>query len=394
MTAPSDSADLPQDPKQVATAEFRHRYGAPPTVVARAPGRVNLIGEHTDYNDGFVMPLALPFATFIAAEPTTDATVTVHSVGWGDATFAVGDIPDEPRWVRYSAGMMHLLKETGMTSPGWRGVIASDIPGGASLSSSAALEMATGVLVAALTGNRFEPGPMALIGQRVENEIIGIASGIMDQLASASGCEGAASLIDCRSLTTTPAPLPSGTAIVVMDTGTRRELVDSEYDQRRASCEAAASWLGLAALRDATMAHVNRLPDDMALEQRRARHVVSENERTLAAADAMAADDAAALGTLMRASHVSLRDDYNVSGPALDAVVDIANEHPACFGARMTGGGFAGGTVALVDAARASAFCDAVRAQYDALNLADSGVASGFWVVAPAAGAGLVEAPH
>jgi len=391
MTPPSDLNDLPEDPRLRAVNAFRDTFGDEPTVIARAPGRVNLIGEHTDYNEGFVLPMALPFDAVIAAAPTDNQTVTLVSVGWGHASFEVGTVPEEPRWIRYSAGMVALLGETGMTSPGWNGALASNIPGGASLSSSAALEMASGVLVAALTDNDFDPLTMALIGQRVENEIIGINSGIMDQLASATGRLGAASLIDCRDLSTTAVPLPANAAVVVMDTGTRRQLVDSEYDERRTSCEAAARWLGLSALRDATLADVERLPDEMAVTARRARHVVTENTRTLAAADAMRADDAATLGQLMRQSHQSLRDDYEVSGPALDAVVDIANDHPACFGARMTGGGFAGGTVALVDAEQTETFCAEVKPAYDELNMSDDGVPSAFWVVSPSAGAGLVS---
>lgn len=363
--------------------------GAAPTVTVRSPGRVNLIGEHTDYNDGFVLPMALPFETVLAASPIPtadhDDLIEITSVGYGTARFRVSDAPqDTVGWARYVHGMAVMLGEAGVPVLSWQGCLASDIPIGASLSSSAALEMASGLAMATLAGVTLTPSALARMGQRVENEIIGINSGIMDQLACAGSAAGHASLIDCRSLEVQPAPLPQGSAVVVMDTGTRRELVESEYDDRRRTCEAGAELLGVEALRDASLTQVATLTD--ALVRRRAHHVVSENERTLAAADAMRVGDAALVGRLMNASHASLRDDYEVSGPALNAIVEIAQATDGCLGARMTGGGFAGCAVALTVAEAAETFCESVAAAYTDLAMGDPAL----WICTPHAGASVL----
>jgi galactokinase len=368
-----------------ALSAHRERWREP-DLVARAPGRVNLIGEHTDYNDGFALPMALPFDTVIALSDSGDRAgpVEVASEGFGQVTLEPSADPrGAESWARYPAGVMALLQEAGVAAGGWSATIATDIPTGAALSSSAALEVAVTTALLARAGEMWTPVEVARLGQRVENEVIGLASGIMDQLVSAGAVTGHASLMDCRSLELTPSPLPAGAVVAVMDTGTRRELVDGAYGERRAACERAAAALGLAALRDATMDQVTTLSDPVV--RRRARHVVAENRRTLDAAAAMTAGDPIALGKLMAESHISLRDDYEVSGPGLDAIVEVASTSPGCYGARMTGGGFAGCAVALVDAEQARAFTTAVIDGYHHGDLT-----ARVWLCTPVAGASLV----
>lgn len=353
-------------------------------VVARAPGRVNLIGEHTDYNDGFVLPMALPFETTIRASERDGRSVTLRSSGFPDVEFSLdADPATAGTWGRFVAGMATYLEEDGVVVPGFSAEITTDIPVGASLSSSAALEVAAGFAMCGLAGVRPEPVRIAQLGQRVENEIIGIQSGIMDQLISAVAEDGTVTRIDCRSLETTPVVLPDEARVVIMDTMTRRELADSEYDLRRAACERAASALGVAKLRDATLEDVATLVDPV--DTQRAHHVVSENLRVLATVDALAAGDLDRVGELMNQSHQSLSVDYEVSSEALDRMAEIARAQPGCWGARMTGGGFAGSAVALVDAAAVDRFVDVVRSIWER----ERGVRPDIWAVAPSVGAQL-----
>ncbi len=338
----------------------RARYGTTPTRVASAPGRVNLIGEHTDYNDGHVLPLALPMRTVITVEPT-DGPVTLVSEAFGETSFD----PSTPAstssgWSRYVHGAVELARREGYEVLPWRGVVTTDVPVGASLSSSAALEMAA-LLAACPAGGAPPPASLARLGQRVENEVIGLGTGIMDQLVSAAAVDGAALLIDCRSLESRPVPLPDGVSVVVVDTGTRRELETSAYDERRADCAEAARLLGVDALRDAAPDDWRRLDGRVAM---RARHVLGEQVRVAGAVEAMIAGDVATLGRLMDESHDSLRDDYEVSSPALDAMVRAARDLPGCLGARMTGGGFAGCIVALVADAAVAGFSRELVATY------------------------------
>lgn len=359
-------------------------------VIARAPGRVNLIGEHTDYNDGFVLPMALPFATTIAFLRRSDDRVELDSIGFDSTSFDLGDDPATVKdWARYVAGVARLLAVDGLAVAGFSAQIQTDIPVGASLSSSAALEVATGFGLCALAGVEPDPVYIAKIGQRVENEIIGIQSGIMDQLISATGVDGSVVQIDCRSLETTPVQLPASSRVLILDTMTRRELADSEYDLRRQACERAAAVIGVPKLRDATLEDVATLPETTDLEKvdkRRAHHVVTENARVHAAVEAIASDDLALVGQLMNESHASLSVDYEVSSPALDEMSAIARADDGCFGARMTGGGFAGSAVALVAADRADAIAASVAAQWEAIH----GVTPDIWTVAPSAGASVV----
>ena len=371
-----------------AVALHRERWGVP-AVISRAPGRVNLIGEHTDYNDGFVLPMAIEFDTVVAMSPgESDTECIVLSEAFGEATLGRQSPKIEPtHWAAYAFGVHHLLAGHGITPGPWRCTIATDIPIGASLSSSAALEVAMASALLQLARESWDAAATAELCQRVENEVVGMPCGIMDPLISAGAVSGHALLIDCRSLEMVPRRIPDETVIAVLDTMTRRELVDSAYADRRAACERVASWLSRGALRDAWLDELEQLPADLVVEHRRARHVITENERTLAAATAMDAGDAEALGALMNASHVSLRDDYEVSGPALDAMVQIAHASPGCIGARMTGGGFAGCAVALVAADAAGDFTSAVQEDYRAVSGLDASV----WLSRPAAGASLID---
>jgi len=365
--------------------EHRQRWGEP-ELVSRAPGRVNLIGEHTDYNDGFAMPMALPFDTVIAASSAGDpdsGAVTLVAVDFGEVVIdPAADPASVEEWARYLAGVVSLLRQEGVPSGGWRATITTDIPTGASLSSSAAIEVAAINLLLCRAGLSWEPIDVALLGQRVENEVVGVPSGIMDQFISAGAVDGHASLMDCRALTLTPSRLPDDVVVAVMDSGTRRVLAEGHYADRRASCVRAVAELGVPALRDATLDQVATIADEK--DRRRAHHIVTENQRTVDAARAMAAGEVRELGRLMDESHESLRDDFEVSGPGLDAIVDVARRAPGCLGARMTGGGFAGCGVALVEAAQAADFERFVLDNYHY-----DGHQARVWIAAPAPGASM-----
>lgn len=347
---------------------FNERYDTRPTFLVRAPGRVNLIGEHTDYNDGFVMPMAIDRAVWIALRPRTDRRVLLHSLDMGESTgFDLDNLERrQPNWIEYIKGVAWALQEHGYQLNGWEGVIAGDVPIGAGLSSSAAVEMAAARAFLALSGEAWQPAAMAKIGQLTENKWIGVNSGIMDQMISAAGKEGHALLIDCRSLETEAVPLPADTVVIILDTGTRRGLVDSAYNERRQQCERAATHFGVRALRDVDLATFEARAAELdETTRRRARHVITENGRVLQARRAMQAGDAAALGRLMNASHDSLRDDFEVSSPALNTMVEIAQAQSGCFGARMTGAGFGGCAVALVASNAADEFVQAVQKSYE-----------------------------
>lgn len=378
---------LPGPAVERAVTAHQRRWGAPDRVV-RAPGRVNLIGEHTDYNEGFALPMALPFDTAIAMSDHGDATAGVAEIASAGFGEVVIDPTADPRsavaWARHLAGVVSLLAGGGVPAGGWRATIDSDIAIGASLSSSAALEVAAISGLLARGGLQWSPIAVARLGQRVENEVVGLPSGIMDQFISAGAVAEHASLMDCRALTLTPAPLPDGVVVAVMDTGTRRVLAEAAYADRRTACQRAAAELGVESLRDATLDDVAAIADPV--DRRRAHHVVTENWRTLGAVEAMRRDDSAELGRLMDESHASLRDDYEVSGAGLDAIVDIARAAPGCLGARMTGGGFAGCAVALVEAAEAESFAEAVVDRYRF-----SGHTARVWMCAPSAGASIME---
>ncbi len=348
-------------------AAFVARFSQAPTAVVRAPGRVNLIGEHTDYNDGFVLPMAIDRDIRIALRPRADDTVRLFAVDIEqEATFSLAALERGEGWQEYVKGVAWALQEQGLVLTGWDGVMTGDVPRGAGLSSSAALELAAARAFQATSGFAWDATRMATLCQLAENRWVGVNSGIMDPLISALGREGHALLLDCRSLEGEPVPLPPGHVVVVLDTGTRRGLVGSAYNERRRQCEEAAVHYGVPALRDVAPEVFEAGAAGLAeLPRKRARHVIGENARTLQAADAMRRGDAAELGRLMNASHASLKEDFEVSSGALDAIVACAQAHPGCRGARMTGGGFGGCAVALVEEDGVDDFLHAVTDCYD-----------------------------
>lgn len=349
-------------------ASFQDQFDADPTYVVRAPGRVNLIGEHTDYNAGFVLPMAIDRATWIALRPRDDGQVLLHSLDFNeDVEFSLSGLTrGQASWGEYPKGVVWALQQAGFQPRGWEGVTTCDVPMGAGLSSSASFELATARACAAAAGWDWKALDMALLCQKAENRWVGVNCGIMDQMISALGKDGYAVLIDCRDLTSQSVPLPHGTVVVVMDTSTRRGLVDSAYNERRAQCEAASRFFGVPALRDVSLptfdAQAGRLDETT---RRRARHVITENDRTLRAAEAMRRDDARLLGQLMNESHASLQHDFEVSNAQLDEIVTSARAQAGCLGARMTGAGFGGCAVALVAEDAAAPFIDAVSSRYE-----------------------------
>lgn len=346
---------------------FKEKFGAPPSIVVRAPGRVNLIGEHTDYNDGFVMPMAIDRATFIALRPREDGRVLLRSLDYGEDMAIDLDtfIKERMSWREYPKGVAWALREAGYELKGWEGVTCCDVPMGAGLSSSASFELAVARSFCAVSGFEWDAAKIALICQKAENRWVGVNCGIMDQMISAVGEKDHAVLIDCRSLETRSARLPKGTVIVVMDTTTRRGLVDSAYNERRAQCEQASRFFGVDKLRDVTRARFEKHAGELEeTTRRRSRHVITEDERTLAAIEAMEQGDATMLGKLMNDSHESLRDDFEVSRKELDTMVDAARECKGCFGARMTGAGFGGCAMALVSRPAAKSFAAFVEKRY------------------------------
>ncbi len=360
-------------PQERAVQEFQRRFGAAPSLIVRAPGRVNLIGEHTDYNDGFVLPMAIDRAIWIALRARDDRRVVAHTLDLDDNTeFALEALKHtDGGWSEYLKGVAWAIQEEGYAIGGWEGVVAGDVPIGAGLASSAALELATARAFAAVSGLPWHPPTMARICQRAENEWVGIRCGIMDQMISAAGEASHALLIDCRSLQRRPVPLPSGVVVAVLDTGSRRSLVDSAYNERRNQCEAAARFFGVPALRDVSLPELEARADELKNQlgeviYRRARHVVTENARTLDAIAAMERGDLVALGSLLDASHISLRDDFEVSGKELDALASCARWTDGCHGARMIGAGFGGCAVALVRTEAAASFSARVAACYEA----------------------------
>ena len=379
--------------KKKVTDGFRSRFGHRPEAVVRSPGRVNLIGEHTDYNDGFVLPMTLDRSVWLAVRPCPGRDIRVTSLDYDqDEVFSLDETLDlapnrEGGWIEYIKGVAWVLQTSGLELKAWEGILAGDVPIGAGLSSSAALEMAAARAFALVGGLDWDASTMARLGQRAENEWVGVNCGIMDQMISAAGVAGHALLIDCRSLAVRPAPLPGNTVVVVMDTSTRRGLVGSAYNKRRTQCEAAASFFGVTALRDVSPADFaglsGRLNEPIL---RRARHVITENERTLNAYQAMVDNDAACLGRLMNASHESMRDDFEISTDALNTMVACAQQGDGCYGARMTGGGFGGCAVALVETSRAERFAAEAGAAYEL----KTGLVPAFYVCRPTNGAEAV----
>lgn len=355
------------------TATFAAQFGHAPDLVVRAPGRVNLIGEHTDYNDGFVLPCAIGPSTMVAVSKRDDDRVEVIAADFGDAKdhFALQPLLErniEQPWADYVRGMISALQNEGHALSGAQIAIAGNLPKGAGLSSSASLEVAVGKAMLAVAGHDIDRTRLAQIAQMAECDFVGTKCGIMDQLISAQGKAGHALLIDCRSLKLTDAPIPDDVAIMIVHSGVTRGLVDGHYNERRRQCEAAAAAMSVSALRDADLDMLEAAGLDP-VTTARARHVITENRRTLDAADALAKSDLAALGVLMAQSHASMRDDFEITVPAIDDLVahlQTAIGHQG--GARMTGGGFGGACVAIMPLAMVAEVQTAIQKHYKTPN--------------------------
>lgn len=357
-------------PAERATAAYIAAFGEKPHRVAYAPGRVNLIGEHTDYNDGFVLPCAIDRGTAVAIGDAADAMISVTSADYGEGdSFDPGPVfQAAPGWRTHVRAIAAVFRARGIAIGGARIAIAGDVPQGAGLSSSASL----GVALAAAFDRQgaLDRTTLALIAQAAENDFVGCACGNMDQLIAAHGQANAALLIDCRSLATNPVPLPDDMAVLIVHSGITRGLVDSAYNERRAACEAVAAQLGVAALRDIGLPALQAAEPALdPLAFRRARHVVSENARTLAMAAALTASDWPIIAALMAASHASMRDDFEITLPEIDQLVaTLAAAAGGIGGARMTGGGFGGCVVALTHIDRIPALREAAMGHFAAVG--------------------------
>jgi galactokinase len=350
------------------------RFHAEPAIFV-APGRVNLIGEHTDYAEGFVMPAAIDFATLAAISPRTDGKIVIYSENFGEEkTFDAAALPAERsrHWSDYPIGVVQVLAGKGNTIPGFSLSLWGDVPLGSGLSSSASVEVATALAVESLIGANY-PGPVvARLCQRAENEFVGANCGIMDQFISANGKADHALLLDCRDLSFQLAPIPDHVALVIANTMVKHSVSGGDYTTRRAEVEDAARVLALHRpeirfLRDATLGDLEQWGHEMAPKSRmRARHIISENLRTVAAATALMRGDMAELGRLMAEAHRSYSQDFEASCVEADAMVDLAQDLPGLIGARLTGGGFGGCTINLVEQQQAEAFASSLGERYAA----------------------------
>jgi galactokinase len=388
-----------------AKATFERRYGRPLQWIVAAPGRVNLIGEHVDYNDGFVLPMAIDRYCVIAAGELVGDHATVYSAAaYNEARFNLAALgaagsasiktPVPGHWSNYVAGVIALCAERGMRPPGFQAVIESGVPFGGGLSSSASLEVATATLIEAMTGALLEPVDKALLCQKAEHEFAGVPCGIMDQFASVMCRADHLMLLDCRSQQVEHIPLEDpNVTVLIINTNVKHELAGGEYAERRAQCESAVHKLGVAALRDTTISQLNSKRGQLsALEFRRARHVIGEIARTIEASSAIRSSDWPLVGRLMYASHDSLRDDYEVSCRELDVLVRLARDlgvERGMIGSRMTGGGFGGCTVSLVETSKADDVAHFLTENYRA----ETGIEPTVLSSRPARGAHVVSTP-
>ena len=354
-------------PRESVLNFYTNKYGNAPEYLVRAPGRVNLIGEHTDYNEGYVMPLAINYAVWIAFSQIPEPEVHLHSIDFdqNEVISINKELTKGEGWSEYLKGLINIYTNSKFKIFGWKGIIAGNVPIGAGLSSSAALTLALTRVFTKVSNLDWDPRQMARICQLAENQWVGVNCGIMDQMISASGQEDHVTLIDCRSLKTTPVPLPEEVRVVILDTCTRRGLVDSAYNERRKQCESVASYFGKKTLRDVSYKQLNEAKTKIDHTQfKRARHVVQENERVLDCAESLRLGNFDHVGKLMNSSHKSLRDDFEVSSDALDLIVENALKAPGCYGARMTGAGFGGCAVALVETKKTEDFVKKVLKSY------------------------------
>ncbi|HGM9945863.1 TPA: galactokinase [Providencia rettgeri] len=380
--------------KQTVATSFEKTFGYQPEIYIQAPGRVNLIGEHTDYNDGFVLPCAIDYQTMTAAAKRDDRIIRVVAADYhnecdefsldGDITF----LP-EKMWANYIRGVVKFLLQRGFSFNGCDIAVSGNVPQGAGLSSSASLEVVIGQTLKTLYQLDISQQDIALNGQQAENQFVGCNCGIMDQLISACGDAGHALLIDCRSLALFPISIPDDLVVMIINSNKQRGLVGSEYNTRRQQCEEAANLFGVKALRDVTF-------DDFLQQQhqlspvvaKRAKHVISENERTLAAAKALTQNDLLQLSELMAQSHISMRDDFEITVKEIDTLVDIVKSVLGVQGGvRMTGGGFGGCVVAVMQQQCVQPVIDAVEAQYQKAT----GLQADIYVCQPSSGASVVR---
>ncbi len=377
--------------KEKSNELFKKQFGTLPTYFFQAPGRVNLIGEHTDYNDGFVLPCAINYQTVIAAEARTDSRVCLVAVDYegqiSEFSLTAPILPDEAApWSNYVRGVAWALQQQGHKLTGANLVIAGNVPQGAGLSSSASLEVAVGTAFAKLSNLPLNGKVIALTGQQAENDFVGMKCGIMDQFISALGQKNHALLIDCRSLDYGAVSISPEIAVVIVNSNVRRGLVGSEYNVRREQCEAAAAHFGVSALRDVSAdmfaLHADELNETVA---KRARHVITENARTEESAIVLDKGDLVRMGQLMAESHISMRDDFAITVPPIDALVEIIGQVIGTSGGvRMTGGGFGGCVVALTPLSAIAEVQAAVTKQYPQV----SGLQATIYVCQAADGAG------
>ena len=355
---------------QVLSSNFETHYGEAPALIAHAPGRVNIIGEHTDYNEGFVFPAAINFGTWVAATKRADNDIVVTAMDYENQQnqFSLSDInyDEEQGWANYVRGVVKVLKEAMPDFGGANLLVTGNVPQGAGLSSSASFEVAILKALSALYELPLDGVQAALLGQKAENTFVGCSCGIMDQLISAMGNEGMAMLLDCQSLAIEHSPLPDSHQIVIINSNVKRGLVDSEYNLRRQQCEQGAYLLGVSSLREATMEMLEGAKAHMPeVVYRRAKHIVTENARTLAASQALKAGDIETVSEAMAQSHISMRDDFEITVRPIDYLVEIIGEVLGkSGGVRMTGGGFGGCVVALVPSDKVEAVKQVVADKY------------------------------
>lgn len=378
--------------QQKTTALFAEKFGYAASLCVQAPGRVNLIGEHTDYNDGFVLPCAIGYKTVISAAARNDRCIRVIAADYHNEIdeFSLDEpIERHPKlqWANYVRGVVKFLQQRDPHTGGADLVISGNVPQGAGLSSSASLEVVMGKTLQQLYKLALDDVQLALNGQQAENQFVGCNCGIMDQLISARACAGHALLIDCRSLETQAVPMPEGVAVVIVNSNFKRTLVGSEYNTRRQQCEQGAQFFGKPALRDVQMDEFNARASQLdPVVAKRVRHVLTENARTLQAVAALAVGDLQQMGELMAQSHRSMRDDFEITVPQIDLLTEIVKD---CIGdqggVRMTGGGFGGCVVALIPQALVVSVHQAVATQYQA----KTGIQETFYVCTPSQGVSL-----
>ncbi len=380
--------------KKQVTRLFEENYHETPEQFFQAPGRVNLIGEHTDYNDGFVLPCAIDYQAMIAASPRNDDRLVVSAANYeGQVTEFQLSLPvnhsKEAFWSNYIRGVASVLLEAGYPIKGANIAIAGNVPQGAGLSSSACLEVVTALTLTSLSGLEVSLKELAVISQRAENEFVGCNCGIMDQMVSACGQENHAMLLDCRTLETRSVPIPDNIAVMIINSNIKRGLVDSEYNTRRQQCETAAAHYGVKALRDLNIAQLESGRGDLDdIIYRRARHIVTENQRTLDAAEALSQGNIQKTAALMAASHASMRDGFEITVPGIDAIVDmVKNVIGSEGGVRMTGGGFGGCVVALVPLSIVNDITSIVLKEYPAVS---GGLKAEIYLCQPSLGAGTI----